>query len=187
MELTATSFVDRIIGAIRLDPATYREVKRDPNATGQAMAVVALVAILSGIGATREGTGRLLGGVVAAIIFWAIYTFFVFVVGKWIGRSAGGAVSFSEVLRPLGFSYAPSMLAVLGFIPGVGQLIVLIGSIWSLVASIFALRETFSVSTGRAIAIAIIAIIAMVAVLTLVASVLGIGLYGIMQSAPQAS
>ncbi len=39
------SLVARMLGAARLDAATYEVVERDPAATGQASAVVALVTI----------------------------------------------------------------------------------------------------------------------------------------------
>ena len=38
----ATSFTDRVVGAIKLDPKVYEEVEADPNAMGQAIGVVAL-------------------------------------------------------------------------------------------------------------------------------------------------
>jgi hypothetical protein len=176
----SSSFVDRIIGAVRLDAATYEEVEHDSNATGQAVAVVAIVSILSGIGSTREGgTGALIGGVIAALVFWAIYALFVYVVGVYILRSPETSATFEQVLRPLGFSYAPSALAILGLIPAIGALIVFVASLWSLVASIVAIRQSLEVSTGRAVAIAIVAFLAMVIVLVLVVTVLGIGIYGI--------
>lgn len=175
----SSSFVDRIIGAVRLDAATYEEVEHDSNATGQAVAVVAIVSILSGIGSTREGGGGLIGGVIAALVFWAIYALFVYVVGVYILRSPETSATFEQVLRPLGFSYAPSALAILGLIPAIGGLIVFVASLWSLVASIVAIRQSLEVSTGRAVAIAIIAFLAMVVVLVLVVTVLGIGIYGI--------
>jgi hypothetical protein len=179
MQLSSASFVDRIIGAIRLDPATYEDVERDTDATWQAVAVVAVVAILSGIGATREGTDRLLAGVISAVLFWAIYTFFVYVVGTLLLKSPETSATFGQVLRPLGFSYAPSALAVLGFIPAIGGLIAFIAGIWSLVASIVAIRQSLEVTTGRAVAIAIVAFLAMVVILVLIVMVLGIGIYGI--------
>jgi hypothetical protein len=54
MQLSSSSFVERVIGAIRLDPATYEEVEHDTDATWQAV-VVAAAAILSGVGSS---TGR---------------------------------------------------------------------------------------------------------------------------------
>ena len=50
MQLSSSSFVERVIGAIRLDPATYEEVEHDTGATWQAAAVVAAAAIFSRVG-----------------------------------------------------------------------------------------------------------------------------------------
>ena len=50
MQRSASSFVERVIGAIRLDPATYEEVEHDTNATWQAPVIVAAAAIFSGVG-----------------------------------------------------------------------------------------------------------------------------------------
>jgi hypothetical protein len=51
MHLSSTSCVERVIGAIRLDPATYEEVEHDTDATvstgrAVAIAVVALLAMV---------------------------------------------------------------------------------------------------------------------------------------------
>jgi hypothetical protein len=174
----SSSFVDRVIGAARLDAATYEEVEHDSSATGQAVAVVAIVAILSGIGSTRGQTGNLIGGVIAALFFWAIYALFVYIVGVYILRSPETSATFEQVLRALGFAYAPTALAVFGLVPGIGGLIVFVASIWSLVASIIAIRQSLEVSTGRAVAIAIVAVLAMLIVLVLLVTVLGVGIYG---------
>ena len=53
MQLASSSFVDRVIGAIRLEPATYEEVEHDTDATWQAALVVAVAAIFSGVGSSR--------------------------------------------------------------------------------------------------------------------------------------
>jgi hypothetical protein len=82
-------------------------------------------------------------------------------------------------LRALGFSYAPSLFAILGLIPGIGFLIVFIAGIWSLIASVIALRQAFEVSTGRAVAIAVVAFLAMVVLLVIIATVFGISIVAI--------
>ena len=53
-------------------------------------------------------------------------------------------------------------------------LIVFIAGLWSLIASVIALRQALEVSTGRAVAIAVVAFLAMVVVLVVVATVFGI-------------
>lgn len=176
----SSSFVDRVLGAARLDANTYEEIEHDSGATGQAAAVVALVSILSGIGAAREGGGgNLIAGLIIAVVGWAIYALFVYVVGAFLLKSPETDATFEQVLRALGFSYAPSALGIFGLVPGIGGLIVFIGGIWSLVASIVAIRQSLEVSTGRAVAIVIVAFLALVIILTLLVVTLGVSIMGL--------
>ncbi|MGH2613827.1 MAG: YIP1 family protein [Thermomicrobiales bacterium] len=183
MQLSTTSFLERILGVLRLEPAAFEEIERDTDATWQAAAVVAAASILSGIGASigaPEGRANsLIVGVLLALIFWALYALFAYVVGAYILKAPETSATFGEVLRALGFAYAPTAFAVLGFVPGVGGIVVLIASVWSLVASIIGLRQSLEVSTGRAVAIAIVAFLAMIVVLVLVVTILGIGIASI--------
>jgi Yip1 domain len=176
---SSSSFVDRVIGAIRLDPATYEAVEHDTDATWQAALVVVVAAIFSGVGSTRGRTQDLLGGVVASLVFWALFALFAYLVGAYLLRGPQTSATFGEVLRALGFSYAPSLFAILGLIPGIGFLIVFIAGIWSLIASVIALRQAFEVSTGRAVAIAVVAFLAMVVLLVIIATVFGISIVAI--------
>ena len=49
------SFVERVIGALRLDAATYEEVEHDPSSLGQAAGVVAVAALAAAIGTASRG------------------------------------------------------------------------------------------------------------------------------------
>ena len=80
------------------------------------------------------------------------------------------------MLRALGFSYAPSLFAILGLIPGIGFLIVFIAGVWALIASVIALRQALEVSTGRAVAIVVVAFLAMIVVLAIIVAVFGISI-----------
>ena len=57
------SFMDRVVGAAKLDVRTYEEVEADTTATGQAMAVVVLSSVATGIG---SGEGRYIMGALGA-------------------------------------------------------------------------------------------------------------------------
>ena len=179
MQRSSSSFVERVIGAIRLEPATYEEVEHDTDATWQAVLVVAVAAILSGVGSSGGRTQNLVGGVLASVVFWAIFALFAYLVGVHLLKGPQTSASFGEVLRALGFSYAPSLFAILGLIPGIGFLLVFIAGVWSLIASVIALRQSLEVSTGRAVAIAVVAFLAMVAVLAVIATVFGISLVAV--------
>src|ERR671913_1977655 len=176
---SSSSFVDRVIGAIRLDPATYEEVENDTDATWQAAVVVALAAIFSGVGSSGGNTQGLVGGVLAAVVFWAIFALFAYLVGAYLLRGPQTSATFGEVLRALGFSYAPSLFAILGLIPGIGFLIVFIAGIWSLIASVIALRQALEVSTGRAVAVVVVAFLAMFVIVAVIVAVLGIRVVGL--------
>jgi hypothetical protein len=176
---SSSSFVDRVIGAIRLDPATYEAVEHDTDATWQAALVVVVAAIFSGVGSSGGQTRGLLGGVLASLVFWAIFALFAYIVGAYLLRGPQTSVTFGEVLRALGFSYAPSLFAILGLIPGIGFLIVFIAAIWSLIASVIALRQSLEVSTGRAVAVVVVAFLAMFVVVAVIVAVLGISIVGL--------
>ena len=179
MQLSSSSFVERIIGAIRLDPGTYEEVEHDTDATWQAAVVVAAAAILTGVGSSGGRTQNLVSGVVASVVFWALFALFAYLVGVHILKGPQTSATFGEVLRALGFSYAPSLFAILGLIPGVGYLLVFIAGVWSLIASVIALRQSLEVSTGRAVAVAVVAFLAMVVVLVIIATVFGLSIVAI--------
>src|SRR5918998_1695594 len=174
------SIVERMIGAARLDARTYEEVEHDSNATPQAAIVVVLAAIATGIGAIREdGFGGLIGGVISGLIGWALFAGLCYFIGTRVLGTAQTSASWSEVARPLGFSYAPNILGVLGFIPGIGPLIAALASIWALVAGIIAIRQSLDFSTGRAIGTAVIAFLVVVVVIAIIAGIIGLSIYGI--------
>ena len=52
------TLLERAIGAARLDVATYEEVESDPTALGQAMTVVAIAGVASGIGSAAVSGGH---------------------------------------------------------------------------------------------------------------------------------
>lgn len=178
MQPSSRSFTDRIVGVLRLEPAAFEDVEHDTEATMQAAAVVAVASILSGIGAAQNGLNGLIGGVISSLVVWAIYALFVYIVGTMILKGPDTSADFGQILRPLGFSFAPYAFAVLGIIPAIGGLLAFLAGIWSVIASVIAVRESLEVTTGRAVAIVIVAFIAMVIVLALIVSVLGIGIYG---------
>ena len=53
-----SSYIQRLIGAARLDPATYEEVEADPTATGAALGTVVLASLAAAVGATGGDAGH---------------------------------------------------------------------------------------------------------------------------------
>ena len=143
---TRHSFVERVIGALRLDAATYEEVEHDETSLGQAAGVVALVAVAAAIG--TAGRGSAVGAVFGSLAGWLISTGFIWVVGVyWMKHTS----NYKELLRTLGFASAPQILFVLSGIPALGGFIGLAAWGWGLAAFVVAVRQALDVTTGRAL------------------------------------
>lgn len=165
--------IDRIMGVFRLSVPTFEEIEADESATGQAALVVAIVAILAGVGAylatqmagpALAQLGEQLGGdvpitmpelspigaavnaVIGAFLAWLIWSALTYFIGT---RLFGGQATMGEMLRVIGFAQAPRILSVLGFIPCIGAILSLVGWVWSLVASFIGIRQGLDLDNGK--------------------------------------
>ncbi len=152
------SLIDRMIRASKLDVTVYEEVEADPSTMGQAMAVVVLSSLAAGIGSMGvAGLSGILIGTLVALAGWFIWAFLTYFIGtKWLPEAQTRA-DYGELLRTIGFSSAPGVLRILGFIPFVGLLINFLAGIWMLVAMVIAVRQALDYqSTGRAVGVCLI-------------------------------
>ncbi|MCH8813768.1 MAG: YIP1 family protein [Chloroflexi bacterium] len=174
LESTAqSSFIDRMVGAARLDPQMYEEVEHDESATRQAMFVVVLGSLASGIGLLNGGLGGFAIGAVFAVASWAAYAFIAYWVGTHIFKGPQTSATWGELLRTLGFASSPRLLFVLMVIPKVGLFIAFGVFVWTLFTTVIAIRQALDFDTGRAVATAIVSLIGLVVV-----SSIAIGLVG---------
>jgi len=151
-----------MIGAARLRPETYEEVEADRSATRQAMLVVVLVALATGIG--NLGSGSIIAfvvGIVIAIVGWALWAWITYFVGTTIFRTPETQADWGQLARTLGYAQSPGILKILGFIPVIGLPVFVIVSIWQLVAMVIAIRQALDyTSTLRAVGVAVVGFIA---------------------------
>jgi hypothetical protein len=140
-----------MIAAAKLDVSLYEEVEADGSATAQAAGVVALAAIAAAIGSIEDGNP--IGGLIGALLGWGVWAAVTYFIGSTIFK---GTASWGELLRTLGFAQAPGVLYVVGIIPVLGGIAQLIIGIWVLIAGIIAIRQALDISTGKAVAVAIL-------------------------------
>ena len=77
--------IERMIGAAKLDVKVYEEVEKDTTATQQALLVVVIVAIATGIGSFASG--GMLGlfvGIVGGAGLWAMWAWITHYIGTTI-------------------------------------------------------------------------------------------------------
>jgi hypothetical protein len=176
-----SQLTDRMLRAAKLEPALYEEVEADRSAMGQAMAVVVLASVAAGIGAfEHHGMGGIIRGALGALMGWYIWAFLTYMIGTRLLPQAQTHADMGELLRTTGFSSAPGVLRILGFIPVLGPLVVAVSSVWMLVTMVIAVRQALDyTSTFRAFAVCFVGWIVMV----LVTLVIG-GMFSLFGQAP---
>jgi len=84
-------------------------------------------------------------GAFASWLVWALVTWLI---GEYIFKGDAG---FAEMARVIGYAKVPQVIAGLGFIPGIGWLIRLIGWGWMLIATFVGLKTALELSNGKTI------------------------------------
>jgi hypothetical protein len=164
------NFQDRVIGALKLQPSTYDEVTADGNATAQAAVVVVAVSVASSLIFFRLG----LPGVAVSITVWAVVAWAVSTAVIWLlatraipGRNT--RVDFWQALRPIGFAQAPRLLLILAVVPHLGGLVSLVALVWTLAATVVAVKQAFAYDDiVKAIIVCVLAIAAYYVFLSLI-------------------
>ncbi len=155
-------FLYRILAAMILRRELYEDVAADRYATGPAIAVVCVSAVVRHVLAPsaimqifqEEGipTWGVLVIILLSVVFWLLFATLVFGIATLL---AGGPVGYPRLLRCLGFAEAPSLLGVIPFAVGGIWFVSLRIAVWFwlLAATIVAVRAALAVTTARAAAI----------------------------------
>jgi hypothetical protein len=160
------SLIGRMIGAVRLDVATYEEVEKEQSATTQAIIVVVAAAIAAGIGSLNSDGGMgFIVGIIGGVLGWAVYSISAYFIGARLFPTQGTQADTGQLLRTLGFANTPRLLFILGFIPVLGAAATLVGFVWWIIASIVALKQSLEMNTGRAIITGLLALIPFVLIM----------------------
>ena len=98
-----------------------------------------------------------ISGVFFGIIGWAIWAAITVYVGTRILGTPETESNWGEMARTLGFAQSVGVLRVFGIFPVIGGIILLIVSIWQLVAMVIAVKSALDyASVGRAIGVVLI-------------------------------
>ena len=161
--------IGRMLGAARLDVATYEEVESDGKATIQALIIVIVVTVASVVGAMLGGgddfnvVNALVVGVIRGVVSWAIWALITWIVGTTILNTEATEADWGQLARCTGFAQTPGLLNVFSFIPVVGGLISLGAFVWTFAAMVVGVRQSLDyTSTWRAFAVILIAFIPVV-------------------------
>jgi hypothetical protein len=166
--MTSRSMTQRMLGALRLDEATYEEVEADPKATGEAAFVIVATSLVSGaVNGVLTGAPSGFLGALGSLLGWAFYAWVAYIVGVKLFPGPSTKSSWGELARTLGYANTARFLIIFALIPGTAAITRTVVSLWVLVATVVALRSALDISTGRAVAIAIASAIGQLLVIAL--------------------
>lgn len=161
------SFLERIAGAVRLEPAAWEEIVEDASALPQAGAVVLASAFVAAAVAARAGATAALVSSLAGFGLWVGLAGLLWALANWYRHPLG----LGPALRVVGFAMAPLALLAFAAIPWVPvQAIVKLLALALFFAALVAgTRQALGVETTRAAFVCagaglILAFLAMVAV-----------------------
>jgi len=152
-----SSMFRRMAGAARLNAATYEEVEADKSATGQAIVIAIVSSLAITVGDWHPGDTDLWLRLLGALLGWVTWLFFIWFVGVKLVPEPETQSDLGELVRTTGFGLTPGLFRVLGLLPLVGWLLVVLAWLWTLAASVVAVRQALDYrSTRRAIFVCVI-------------------------------
>ncbi len=83
---------------------------------------------------------------VGTYVGWLLWALVTWLIGEYIFK---GDTGWAELARITGYAKAPQIISGLGFIPGIGWLIRLIGFVWMLLATYVGVKQGLELSTGK--------------------------------------
>jgi hypothetical protein len=107
------------------------------------------------------------------LIGFAIASYFVYFVGTRLTPSAQTSADYGQVMRCLGFAYAPNLLLFLHILPGIGGLLSFLIGIWAVVTMVVATMHALEMSAVRAIVTSILASIIAGIVIAIIVAIIG--------------
>jgi hypothetical protein len=152
------SFIHRIVGALRLDAATYEEVEADPRALPQAALVVIAASVAAGAGLSPAPTPpAMAAAILACLAGWLSWAALVFYLGGQLFPEAETRVDYGQLARTIGFSAAPGVGFVLLMLPWLQPIVFTAVLLWMLAAMVVAVRQALDFrSTWRALVLCIV-------------------------------
>lgn len=146
------TFTQRVKGVLILDAMTFEDIEADTSANGQALLVVIAASVAAGLGAgMRLGVTGLLRETVGALAGWVMWAAVTWVIGSKLLPEPQTRTDMGELLRVIGYAYAPNLFGFFAFIPALGVVVSTIVACWLLATTIVAVRQALDyVSTVRA-------------------------------------
>ena len=152
------TFANRVKGVLVLDARTFEEIEADRSANMQALLVVVAASVAAGVGASVQlGPLGILRETVGALVGWVMWAGVTWLIGAKLLPESQTRTDMGELLRVIGYAYAPNLFALFAFVPVLGLAVRTVIAFWLLAATVIAVRQALDYrSTLRATAVVFI-------------------------------
>ena len=152
------TFAQRVKGVLILDARTFEDIEADTTANTQALLVVIAGSLAAGLGAgVRLGFAGLLRETLGGLIGWVMWAGVTWFIGAKLLPEPQTRTDMGELLRVIGYAYAPQLFAFFAFVPFLGVIISTVVAFWVLAATILAVRQALDYEhTWRAAVVVLI-------------------------------
>ena len=145
---------------LRLDLSVFDEIRSDPSATPGAIIVVAVASVMAGIGswlwamqwggveASEVFVKSLVLGSILQTLAWFIWVYLVFQV---LARGYRARIDFYELIRTMGFAFAPVALGILVSVPNFAMPFGVASLTGAALLTYFAIRSSSSAEPQQAL------------------------------------
>lgn len=139
------ALLSRMLRAIKLDGRLFDEIVSDPSTQGQSIWAVLIFAM-----ATAFGTFAMIGGsavnigLLTTMIQWYVWAFSVFYISSRFVKTEDVTGNRKTIMRVVAFACAPGLIRLLGVIPKTTAIVLIITSIWILIAAVLGLKKVFT-------------------------------------------
>ncbi len=147
-----SAMLQRVVRAVTFDIRFYNEAESDTRLNQEALIVVVVASLLSALGSIWSGIGPVVGTFIVSIVAYFALAYITQLVGTHFFK---GQADIGQMLRTLGYAWAPYALGVLGVVPCIGWIGTLVGGIWALATTLVAVREAMDIETTPALLTAI--------------------------------
>jgi hypothetical protein len=181
---TFEQIYNRSIRAALLDRELYQEVEADTSLNKEALLIVILVSLASGIAAfvspvIRGQLGRaVLGLIIPTAVGIGNYYLWAYVTQFIAFNMFDSDADIGELLRVLGYASVPRVLSLLGSIPYFGAVLSFVGGVWALVAGYIGIQEAIDLDTRNTLLTVFLGWLAIMVISGIVTNLLRVGATG---------
>jgi len=171
-----SNFLNRIFRALKLNASLFEEIEADKGAMGQAIGVVVLSSVATGLGGVYKGAMGIVVGIILALVSWYAWAYITYFIGTRFLPEPQTKADHGELLRTIGFASAPGIFRALGIFPVIRGMVFWVTTIWMLIAMVIAVRQALDYSsTFRAVGVCILGWIVQAIILLLLSFMFGGG------------